>query len=111
MTAINGGARIYHLNGGAVAGVIDQAPKVPVKKRLKAFGFVALAFLFWFVFVSLARIVQNCALTYELWPLVQCTAIDLTSLKHMGWAETTMMVVTLVVAIWAARRAVFPPEE
>ena len=91
--------------------VIEQAP---TKKRFKAFGFVALAFAFWFVFVSLARIVQDCALTYDWWPpnrWVQCNAIDLQSLKHLGWPDTIMMLTTLVVAIWAARRAVFPPED
>jgi hypothetical protein len=92
--------------------VIERAPPVPQKKSpWRAFLFVALAFGFWFVFVSLARIVQDCTLTYQLWPAVQCVPVDLASLKHLRWPDTIMMIATLTVAIWAARRVVFPPED
>jgi hypothetical protein len=52
--------------------------------------------------------------TYDWWPpaqWVQCAPIDLASLKHLGWPDTVMMITTLVVAIWAARRVVFPPDD
>jgi hypothetical protein len=104
---IGGGARIYHLTEAAVAvAVIDETPKVPWKKRVKAFVFVIVGFAFWFLFAALAKFVMRCYVT-DWWfpPQYQCTS------AQSSWSEPVMLVTTLAIAIWAARRLVFPPDE
>lgn len=93
--------------------IVIQAPKVPLKKRLRAFFFVLFAFAFWFLFMALARIVMKCALTYKWWPpngWVECAPMG-ASLGRLTWPDAIVMIVTLIVAIWAARRLVFPPDD
>jgi hypothetical protein len=95
--------------------VIEPAAKVSWKKRFNAAFFVLAAFAFWFLFVLLARVVTKCVPVFaSWWPRdwrLECTAMDAASLKQLTWPDTIIMVVTLAVAIWAARRAVFPPDD
>ena len=95
--------------------VIERPPKVSLKTRFKAALFVLAAFAFWFLFVLLARVVTKCAPVFaSWWPQswrLECSAMDAASLKQLTWPDTIIMIVTLVVAIWAARRAVFPPDD
>jgi hypothetical protein len=104
---IGGGARIYHLTEATVgAAVIDDTPQVPWKKRLKAFFFVLAGFAFWYLFAALAKFVMRCEVTDWWWPVqYRCAA------PQSSWSEPVMLVTTLAVAIWAARRLVFPPDD
>ena len=92
-------------------GVIDPAAQVPKKNRWQALLFVLVAFGCWFLFAYLARIVMKCAPTFELWPPVQCVPMDLASLKQLSWSDTTMLIATLGIGIWAGWRVVFPPDD
>jgi hypothetical protein len=88
------------------AAVIDESPKVSWKKRLKAFFFVLAGFAFWYLFASLAKFVMRCSVTRWWLPLeYECTA------PQSSWSEPVMLLTTLAVAIWAARRLVFPPDD
>lgn len=95
--------------------VIERPPKVSLKNRFKAALFVLAAFAFWFLFVLLARVVTKCVPAFASWLpgswRLECSAMDAASLKQLTWPDTIIMIVTLVVAIWAARRAVFPPDD
>ena len=80
--------------------------------RTRAFWFVVLTFVSWFLFVSLAKIVMRCAPSSQLWPWkLQCEPLDFTTIKPLTWPDTVILLTTLVVAIWAARRIVFPPDD
>ena len=81
-------------------------------KRTRALWFVVFTFASWFLFVSLAKIVMRCAPLSQLWPWnFQCVPLDLTTIRPLTWPDTVILLSTLVVAIWAARRIVFPPED
>jgi len=80
-------------------------------KRVKAVAFVVAAFAFWYLFVSLSRIVMQCE-TVSWWPFqYRCAPLDLTTLTHRTWTDTVILLSTLIIAIWAARRLVFPPDD
>lgn len=81
-------------------------------RRTRAFWFVVLVFASWFLFVSLAKIVMRCAPSSQLYPWnLQCEPLDFTTVKPLTWQDTVILLTTLMVAIWAARRIVFPPED
>jgi hypothetical protein len=69
-----------------------------------AFLFVLAAFLFWFMFASLAQIVITCA-------PVGCSLKDLQPLRPMGRREMFVMVISLLTALWVSSRIFFPSEE
>ena len=87
--------------------VIAQARKVPFKKRVQAFFFVLIAFAFWFLFAWLTRVVVKCAPTKDFGPC----AFESTPPTPLTWPDALMLITTLVLAVWAARRAVFPPDD
>ena len=83
-------------------------------RRAKALVFVVAAFAFWFLFVSLAKFVMRCEVTlwWALLPEYRCAPTNLGSItQDGGWPDTIILMTTLVIGIWAARRLVFPPED
>lgn len=80
-------------------------------KGAKAFVFVVTAFAFWYLFASLAKTVMRCELTSWWPPESQCQEMQLGTLTDPSWGYVTILLATLVVAIWAARRLVFPPDD
>jgi hypothetical protein len=83
-------------------------------RRAKAFAFVVAAFAFWFLFVSLAKFVMRCEVTawFALPPEYRCAQTNLGWITQKGgWADTVILLATLAIAIWAAKRLVFPPDD
>jgi len=84
-----------------------------VWKVIRAFVFVVAGFAFWYLFASLAKIVIRCELV-SLWPWPptrECAAINLGSLTNLTWTYVAILITTLIVAIWAAKRLVFPTDD
>lgn len=82
-----------------------QSASVKSPQRWRAVGFVILTFGCWFLFASLARVVIKCA------PPFPCAIQDLKPPSPLPWPDAIVLMVTLGVALWASRRAVFPPED
>jgi hypothetical protein len=75
-------------------------------KAARAFVFVLTAFAFWYLFARLGEVVTGrCELASWWPPLTSCDAAT----PH--WSDTVMLLATLALAIWAARRLVFPPDD
>ena len=82
-------------------------------KAARAFAFVVAGFAFWYLFVSLAKFVMRCELVaWRSWlPESKCVPIELGSYTQLTGTYVIILVTTLVVAIWAAKRLVFPPDD
>ena len=83
----------------------DNAAKDSWWDRVRPLLFVLGGFVFWFIFVLLARVVLKCA------PLFECSVSDLRLPNPLTWPETIVLLATLILAIWASRRIVFPRED
>lgn len=87
------------------------------RNRLKGVGFVLITLLFWLVFAVLAQAVvtavqamPQCVKTSG---IVSCLLLlggpnDVTPTPRVNWV---VLIVTLLGALWAASRLVFPPED
>jgi hypothetical protein len=77
--------------------------KVP--ESVRPLAVVLTAFVFWFVFTALTKVVLTCA--YSL----SCTWDDITTRPNFHWRSATLVLIALVSAVWVSFRIFYSDDE